>query len=773
MFQSENKKSLFFLIIITCLLLAFNSYAQKRSVKLLGLSVEGNSLTDANMVRLSSGLTVGGDITAEHLQNAIRQLWNLGVFSDIRIMADREVAEGVFLNIIVQEFPRLSNVVIEGNKKLKTDEIEKKLNFYRGQVMSPLKLSKSRQKLKDEYKEKGYLLAQITTKIDSIAEENRVDLTINIDEGKKVQIKKINFYGNVTFDDGKLRGQMKETKEDKWWRGADFKRDKYIEDKELVLEFYRNNGFRDAEIVKDSLFYGSNNADMFIDIWVDEGTQYAFGAITWEGNSIYTNQQLERLLDFEQGDEYSKEKIGKAVYEDIGGLYYDNGYIYANINPKEKPVGDDIVDIHFIVVENDQAHINKIHITGNTKTKEKVIRRTLRMLPGDVFNRDMLMRSQREVWMLNYFANVEPRVQPVDEKLVDVELHVEEKSTDTAHMSAGYSERDKMIGNLGIAMNNLFGNGQRLSFDWHFARSYRSFMISFTEPYLFDEPTLASFSFYDTKRDPRYIGYRQRSRGGSFRLGRRFAWPDIYFRGDWIFSLDETELSDFLPQLLDSNPYFQAYQEMGALTSRSIAQIFSRNSLDHPEFPRSGSEFSLRTEVAGGPLGGNVDFHKHYFVTNWFLPTFWELVLHLNFEAGYLAGFNENSRIPYLEHFFLGGEGMTRSIPLRGYDDPLSGYASDIGNKTLLKYSIELRIPIAPNPTIFGLIFAEAGNAWPTVAATDPLNLRRSAGIGARVFMPMIGILGFDYAYGFDYVNIDTGERYGKWKPHFVFGKGF
>lgn len=746
---------------------------EKRSVKLLGLSVEGNKTADGNLIRLSSGLTVGNQITSDDIQNAIRQLWSLDIFSDVQILLDREVAEGVFLSIKVSEYPRLERVEIEGNKKLKREEIDSKLNFYRGQVVSQRALQRARKKLKDAYKEKGFLLAKVDMDVRSADSSDRVVVRVVIDEGKKVQIKKISFYGNVAFDDGKLRKQMKGTKEDRWWRGADFDRKKYEEDLEKVVEFYHNHGYRDAEVLRDSLYYGSAGDDMYIAIWVHEGNQYRFGTISWEGNKVYTEEELARLLDFKEGDIYDRSKLNKAVFEKIGGLYYDNGYIYASISPKERPVGEDRVEIHFVVMENDQAHIHKIHITGNTKTKEKVIRRELRIRPGEVFNRDLLIRSQREVYMLNYFANVEPKVAPVDEKQVDVEFKVEEKSTDTANMSAGWSERDKMIGSIGVSMNNLFGNGQRLSFDWNFGRSFRSFMISFTEPWLFDTPTLAGFSFYDTRRDPLYIGYRQRSRGGSLRVGRRFRWPDNYFRGDWIFAVDQTQLSDFLPILLEANPYFRRYEEMGPLTSRSISQIISRNSLDHPEFPRRGSQVTLQTQVAGGPLGGNVGYHKHQFSSDWFLPAFWQLILHLGLEAGYMDGFAKDSRIPYLDLFFIGGEGMSRSTPLRGYQDPLAGYSTAMGDRVLLKYTAELRLPVVPNPTVFGLIFAEAGNTWPTMTRTDPTDLRRSVGVGARVYMPMIGILGFDYAYGFDNIDARTGERRGKWVPHFVFGRGF
>jgi len=318
----------------------------------------------------------------------------------------------------------------------------------------------------------------------------------------------------------------------------------------------------------------------------------------------------------------------------------------------------------------------------------------------------------------------------------------------------------------------LFGNGQRLSFDWTFGRYYRNFQIGFTEPWLFDTPTLAGVSFYDTKRDAAYYGYKQVSRGGSIQVGRRMRWPDNYFRSDLIYRLDQTSLSDFSDYIVTINPN-GIVTEKWPLTSSSIAYGISRDSRDRPEFPTVGSEFSLMTEIAGKMLGGNVDYHKHSLSYNGYHPMFWKFVVHTNTEFGYMDGFSSASRIPYLELFFIGGAGLSRSIPLRGYDDPLSGGGTFAeGGRTLLKQSLEIRLPFISNPTAFGLVFAEAGNIWSNLSDTDPFDLRRSVGVGVRVFMPMIGMLGFDYAYGFD--NYDSlGRRYGGWKPHFVFGRGF
>ena len=613
------------------------------------------------------------------------------------------------------------------------------------------------------YEEKGYLLVEIESSLRDADVDGKKVLRLKIKEGNKVQIEGIRFHGNEAFEDKKLRKQLKGTKENGFWffGGGDFDPEKYEEDQKKLLEFYRKEGFRDAEVVRDSIYYGVEKTDMYIDIWVDEGTRYYFGDLAWEGNELFTDEQLASVLDFASGDVYNKEKIDKAVFERIGGLYYDSGYIFAQIAPQEKPVSVDTVDIYFRVVEGNAVSVNKIHIAGNTKTKEKVIRREIRMRPGDTFSREALMRTQRDIFILNYFADVRPDVNPISDEEVDVTIEVEEKSTDTANLSAGFSERDKLIGSIGVTMNNFFGNGQTLSFDWNFGRAFRSFQVGFTEPWFLDTPTLVGVNFFDTKRDGRYTGYDQRSQGASVRLGRRLRWPDNFFRTDWIYRIDRTDLTNFSQVIIDINPSGIVSQEW-PLTTSSVTQIISRNSLDRPEFPTIGSKFSISTELSGGVLGGSVNFHKHIIQNEWFTPIFWNFVLFNNVQTGYIESFgNDRDNIPFLERFFMGGEGLSRSIPLRGYNDPLSGVVSTSGGKVMFKYGMELRFPIAPNPTIFGLIFAEAGNTWASLDETDLFDLRRSVGVGARIFMPMLGIIGFDYAYGYDNFDPVTGRNRG------------
>jgi len=737
------------------------------------LNIVGNKTADESTIRLSAGLSEGKETNWDDIQQAVKNLWALNLFSDIQIVLNEKTVEGVELTIRLEEYPRLEKLTIEGNNRFKTDELEKEVGLFRGQVVSPSFVAKLVKKLKVKYAEKGYTLAEIDASTYESEREGRVILQIKINEGKKVQVKRIRFFGNAVYDDGRLRKQMKKTKEDRWWRGADFNKEEYAEDKEKVLAYYRNHGYRDAAILKDSLYYDVERKDMFIDIWINEGQCYYFGNITWEGDTLFSDAEFRSKLEFKKGDVFSEEEFEKSRNENLGGAYYDRGYIYAQIYPRETFRGD-TVDVHFIIDKKNPVKIRKIRITGNTRTKERVIRRQLMIRPGDVFSKELLMRSHRELMMLNYFSVVEPNVHPVNEEELDLSFKVEEKSTDTANLSAGWSELDRLIGSIGIGMNNFFGNGQRLSLDWNFGRYYRSFSIGFTEPWFRSTPTLIGVNVYDTKRDAYYIGYSQQSRGFSLQYGKRFTWPDNYFRGDWYYRLDNTELGDFSQYMIDLNPN-NIINEDWPLTSSGITQVISRNSLDQVEFPTTGSRISLSTEIAGGPLGGNVGYHKHIFSAERFLPViFRKLIVLARAQCGFIGTLTGKGKIPYTEYFFMGGSGLSRSIPLRGYEDPLAGGGyRDWGGRTMLQATLELRFPIISNPTTFGLIFAEAGNTWLDLEHTDPYDLRRSVGIGGRIFMPMVGIIGFDYAYGFDYFDEYGRRTSGKWKSHFVFGRSF
>ena len=768
-------------LLLIVLLTSVSVWAQAQKIRINTITIEGNHTADTGMIRFNSGLSAGQQISGEDIQQAIRNLWALNIFSDIQIYVTNQSASGLDLLIKVKEYPRLRNLEIKGNDKLSKKEVKDELDAYRSMVVSPYKIFKMKKNLLKKYQSEGYLLAKVS--IDTIsAGKNYVNMIVDIDEGDEVQVEKIRFHGNVHLKEDDLRDAMKDTKEDRWWRSADFDPKKYEKDKELVVEYCKNQGYRDAEIIRDSLSYNDKKSEMYIDIWINEGNKYYFGDISFKGNTLFTEEQLKASLDIDKGDVYNQKKYDEGVRDRIQKMYFDQGYLFANIQPRETPVHQDTLNIQFNIVEGHVVRVKEIIIQGNTKTNEKVIRREFKLHPGDIFNSSKLERSVRDVNILNYFSMVNPVVKllPNDDKEVNLVVDVKEKSTDMANMSAGYSERDGMIGTLGLTFNNFSlahpfsgGDGQRLVFDWQFGTIYRSISISFTEPWMFDTPTLAGFSIFDTRRGGGYYPWDQKDRGASVHLGRRFFWPDNYFRGDWIVRYSLSSITNIRDPELSAR-YLSYYGTNGASKQISLTQIFTRDSRNSPEFPTHGSKNSLSMELSGGPLGGDQDFFKTIFSSEWFIPLPFGLVLYSHNKYGVLTPLNSQTHILYGEYFYLGGSGLGFSEGLRGYDDgqvgPLTSAGSPIGGRSMVKNTLELRFPIAPNPTIFGLLFAEAGNSWQDVSETNPFELRRSLGVGVRLFMPMIGIIGIDFGYGFDYYN-EFGQRSGKWKVHFQFGR--
>jgi len=750
--------------------------SQTQEIVINGITIEGNVSADASSIRLNSGLSAGMNITGDDIQQAIKNLWALRIFEDIQIYVTNQSADGIDILIKVKEYPRLNNIKIGGIDELSEDDIKDEISTYKGMVIAPYKIAQMKEKILGLYHEEGFLLAKV--EIDtSYARKHRVNLNINIEEGSEVQVEKITFHNNEAFDDDDLKDAMEEIQEDRWWRSADFNPEKFKADKKLVVQFYKENGFRDAEVLRDSLYYSEDREDLFIDIWIYEGNKYHFGDITFSGNEIFTEDELRAELDIRKGDIYDQKKYDEGLRDRLQKLYYNQGYLFANIFPQETPVKDDTLNINFSITEGNVVRIKEVMISGNTKTHEKVIRREFRIHPGDKFNSAKLERSVRDLMILNYFSNIVPdvRIIPDDQNHVNLKVDVEEKSTDMANMSAGYSQRDGLIGSIGLTFNNFSlahplsgGDGQRLVIDWQFGRIYRSFSISFTEPWLFDTPTLGGFSLFNTRTGGGFYPWTRRDQGATLRLGRRFRWPDNYFRGDWIFRFAETEITNV------SESELQSLYSSGRIRQLSLTQIISRDSRNNPEFPTYGSAHSLSMELSGGPFGGQQHFFKTIFTADWYIPLPFNLVLYASNKYGVIKKLQDNTRILFGEFFYMGGSGLGFAEGLRGYDDgqvgPLTSTNRPIGGTAMAKSTLELRFPIAPNPTIFGLLFAEGGNVWENTEEMDPFDLKRSVGAGIRLFMPLVGIIGIDFGYGFDYER-NNFDRYGQWQVHFQFGR--
>ncbi len=758
--------------------------------KILGITVEGNSLADPAAIIANSGLKVGDEIATpgDQVGNAVKKLWSLRLFEDVQVSIDRTMGNGVFLLIKVKEYPRFESMEITGNDELSTDDIKKVLPLVRGQVLAPADLKKMEREIKKLYIKDGYLLAKVdvtTAPVDTA--DRRRNVEVLIDEGNKVSIESITFDGDAAFDDGDLRGAMDETSESTWWKfwsSAKFDAKKYEEDKGKIVQFYRKHGYRDAQILGDSLWYSQDKEDMFIHIRVNEGAQYKIRSITWQGNTVYPDAILNDRLNILPGEVYNAEKFeqnlrGNEDQTDVASLYLDNGYLRFNLEPKETRIGTDSIDIQISVYEMNQFKLAHVNIKGNTKTQEKVIRRELYTRPGDYFSRAAIVRSIRQLSQLNYFnpEKIKPDYVLVDEKTVDLTYEVEEKSSDNINASVGYSGAFGVTGALGFTINNFSiseplsgGAGQILNFEWMFGEGsrYRTFTLGFTEPWLFDTATLLGVTLFDTRQ---IYTFDYERTGGSVRIGRRFRWPDDYFRGDWIIDGQVNEVRDGAG----------IYRE-GRSTQVSLTQVISRNSIDNPIFPTTGSNVSLSIQMSGGPvLPGNLDFHKWLLSGEWYLPLFnsGKLALYLNSTYGYIAQFYQDSYIQPVDLFFMGGTGLgyISTTPLRGYEDqsvgPRNANGEIVGGRAMARQTLELRFAVSINPIpIYLLAFAEGGNVFESFSRADFFDLKRSAGLGARIQINPIGMIGFDYGYGFDDVFPRDGKADG-WKFHFVFGRGF
>ncbi|MEW6510776.1 MAG: outer membrane protein assembly factor BamA [Bacteroidota bacterium] len=772
------------------LLCSVGASAQPRQeiYKILGISVEGNQLSDPAALIANSGLKVGDELAVpgEQTAQAIRHLWALKLFDDIRISVDRILGNGVYLLITVKELPRYERTVLTGRDEVSEDDIMKKINLVRGQVFQPQDAVRIKKEIKKLYEKEGYLLAEVNVSTSPDTTKNRVVLHVDIDEGPEVQVDHILFEGNTAFTAGDLRGAMDEIAEKHWWKfwsSANFDEKNYQDDKKKIINFYRKNGYRDAQIVSDSIWYSPDKEDMTILIRVNEGAQYKIRNIRWQGNTVYTVDQLNERLGIQPGEVYNQEKFeqnlrGNESQSDVASLYLDNGYLRINLEPTETRVAEDSVDITINVYEMNQFRIGHVAIKGNTKTQEKVIRRELYTRPGDFFSRAAIIRSIRQLSVLNYFnpEKIKPDYQLVDDKTVDLTYEVEEKSSDNINASVGYSGAFGVTGALGFTINNFSitepfsgGAGQILSFEWQFgeASRFRTFSLSFTEPWLFGEPTLLGVSLFDTRQ---IYTFDLQQTGASIRVGRRFKWPDDYFRGDWILSGQQNDVRDG-----------QGIYREGKTSQVSITQVITRNSIDNPVFPVTGSNVSLSIQLSGGPLlPGNIDFHKWVFTSEWYLPMFnsARVALYLSSTYGYIAPF-DNSIIPPLDLFFMGGTGLgyVATTPLRGYEDQSVGVRNAegviVGGNAMTRQTLELRLAAAINPIpIYFLAFAEGGNVFASMQRANFFDLKRSAGIGARLQINPIGLLGFDYGYGFDDVYPKDGKPDG-WHFHFVFGRGF
>ncbi len=828
-----NKQcKIFILFILFLSVIPSLGQTSKNTYKILGISVQGNKSADAATIIANSGIKEGDEIVipGDKTMNAIRQLWSLNIFSDIKIIIDKQVDNGVFLLIKVKEYPRIEKVIFTGNDEIGTDDLEELNNFFRGQILKPQEVERLREKIIRLYAEEGYLNAKVLpqnylyftadTSQDGIMVtwrnekdfsdeyhdeyefgdnktvnhlisriKNRILLRFLITENDQITVRNIVFKGNKSIDSDDLKGEMSEISEAKWWKfwsSSKYDPKGLKSDEKDIIKYYMSKGYRDAEIISDSLIFSNDKKDVTILINVDEGPLYHIRNITWEGNTIYNDAILNSRLGFKKGDVYDYEKLeknlrGNETQTDIYALYLDNGYLTFNLEKTENRIPGDTVDVSIRVHEKNRFKIGKVSIAGNTKTMDNVIRRELFTIPGDYFNRALLLRSVQQLANLKYF-NVEKLYGPegistglANDSTVNVVFNVQEKSSDFLNASIGYSGSFGLSGSVGFTLTNFslarpfaLGGGQILSFNWQFGVGslYRTFTLGFTEPWLFNKPTLVGFQVFDTRQ--RFV-YDLRQTGGSITFGKRLNWPDDFFRFRALFKYQRNDV-------ISGGGFFKE----GKTQEFTIGTTISRKNVDNPIFPSLGSNLVFNAQISGGPfLPGGVDYFKINFKTEWYRRLFNSnrVSLYTTADLGYLKEIEAGTPIQPFEFFFMGGNGLIiATTPLRGYADrsigPRNASGNVIGGRVKTRYTAELRLAVALEPIPFYLLaFVEAGNVFKNIENTNPFDLRRSAGVGARLLINPVGLIGFDVGYGFDRQIVDGLNP--KWVFHFQFGKGF
>ena len=751
-------------------LLLYGAVEAQAQLEIVEVEVEGNLRRVAESLILSTiGLSPGVELSMENVQIAVHDLWNLNVFEDIQVYQEY-VPGGVKLIIEVEEAPTLEGIRFKGQKHLKEKEMKEALGLIEGQVITLTSVARGRQKILDLYKDKGYLRAEVAGKRFEAEEEGKVFLQYDIKEGEKVKIKQINILNTHAFDVGKIKKQM-ETKEKRWWRKGEFKAETYREDKEKILAFYKSKGYQQAFIVGDSVYYDESQHKLFIDLEIDEGGQYRMGEVSWDGNALFDDAALADKLELKEGDVYKFS--GQELAWLVQSAYYEKGYLNTDVRPQEVLRGE-FVDVRFQIFEGQPFKIRRINVAGNTRTREKVIRRELELRPGDIYQQSLAQESQRRLHMLNFFKDVQiqPEFSPdPDERFVDLNFQVEERRTGQAMMGAGYSDRDKLLGQIGLQIPNLRGTGQNLDFKWEFGTRREQFLIGFTEPWLFDTPTSLSarvsilsleyFNYYDSQRN-----------SISVRVGRRLKKPS-YSTLSAGYQLEEVKYSNIAEE----------YDErlLRPVTTSSFNLFYQRDTRDFPQFSTKGTLFTYRPEIATALAGGNVDFHRHEVTFNYYRPSWWKFVISAESKIAFIDGFSEfdDKNISTWDRFSPGGvdwwDGQVRGYTDRSLgprDPPVTGFP--LGGTSMMVLNLEYRFPVVEQQ-IYGVLFADAGNAWADLNALNPLHpersvgdLRRSVGLGFRVMAPMLGMIGFDFGYGFDREKVD-GQQAG-WITHFQFG---
>ena len=852
------------------------SYAgTPRTCEIGGLAVEGVEGYEDYVLTGLSGLTVGQEIEVPGtaITDAIKRYWRHGLFSRVAITADSLVGSKIYLCIHLALRPRVSTINYIGLKKSEREDMEAKLGIMKGSQITPNMIDRAKILAKKYFDEKGYKNAEINiTQRDDVTGKNQVILDVEIDKKDKMKVRNIIFDGNDELSSGKITGSFfgkgafgkihEAGKFKNFFKAKKFTDERYKEAKQQLIEKYNELGYRDMAIIEDSVWnIDDNHVNVYVK--VEEGQKYYIRNITWVGNTVYPTNRignsigLSDVLGMKKGDVYNQKLIGKRLRDDedaVGNYYYNNGYVFSNIEPAEVNVVGDSIDLEMRVQEGPQAHLNHVRIYGNDRLYEEVVRRELRTKPGDLFSKDALQRSVREIASMGYFdpEKVQPDIKPnYEDGTVDVNWMLEQKPNDQVEFSLGWGQTG-VIGRIGLKLNNFsmrnligknkmhrgimpIGDGEQLGISF---QSNGSYYYSGSANYSTNwfggkRPNAFNIGVFYSKQSDISSTYRNSSwlnsmynfyggygtynnyaynydalldddktismLGASIGWGKRLRWPDDYFQLSATLGFTRYMLRDWT--------YF--YIANGNCNNLNLGLTLSRNSTDNQLFPRRGSEFMASLTVTppwslwDGKDYANlakdatsatyedelqdvyrwIEYHKWKMK----LRTFTALtggqkcfVLMTRFELGILGSYNKNKKSPF-ETFYMGGDGMSgysygyaeETIGLRGYENGSltprysAGYAYD-------RMTLELRYPfMLGNTTIYGLSFLEAGNAWTEAKKFNPFDLKRSAGVGVRIFLPMVGLMGIDWAYGFDKPHYSSSSTRGGSQFHFILGQEF
>lgn len=715
--------------------------------------------TDANLVIKTSNLKPGDQFSKFQIAQAIQRIYQLKLFETIEVDTI-QIADGVQVKFIVKEYPMLQDIKFFGNRKIKTKDFIDKANIKIGEVVADQKLFDWQTKIQELYKEKGYILAKINVQKSESDSNNRINIIFQIDEGEKVRIKKIEIDGNLILTDKQIKKCMS-NKEKVWYRKGLFKEDKFKEDLDNITELYKEHGFLDAKVQDYELQFDDHAGKqewLYLIIKVSEGQRYYIGDISFNGDSLIKPEDLKTAFRIKSGQVYNAKKVNQTLVE-LYSVYSEQGFIYAQITPIED-INNDTVNIKYTITENDPAHVRLVIIEGNERTHDKVIRRQISSLPGSVFKRSDVIRSQRDIFNLGFFDDVKLDYKRANlEGEIDLVYQVKEKSSfGTIGAGVSYSAQDNLTGYLELTQPNLFGKGQQFSIKLEKGGTKTNVQLGFTEPYLFDRPISAGTNISYLTRQ--YDYYEKQEKGIGINVSRPLPldYSRIYFG---------MNLSDaFVPLSSIKSTYeptgnYTVKRDTIHRTTASPMISFSRDSRDYIYNPLTGSMLSYSLELSTI----DVYYHRHIVDASVYFPMFKKFTLMFRSRLGFIEGFNNKDTIPIYERFYAGGTGIDG---IRGYPDRSLGVNEggyNIGGKAEAIYSMEFKF--RPSPQLAFLTFVDAGNTWNSFRDLNISNLKRGAGVGVRLEIPMLGLIGFDFGYGFDR------DGKGRWEPHFQIGRTF